>query len=301
MVDEDIFLIIIIFGIGLILRGGRNAIRLRRMQFSAGNNLAQATAGKIKIEGYAWPKEKIWTSTSGLTCAYYKCDLESEGNGDVTGIWTKVQTYAPCSSFIILDKNGMALVDLAESEIECTTAILPWSSAANTEIGKTLAAEAKNFETQTADISPKEYRIIETYITLGSPCLLVGYYLVAKKAYASFNSQPAKEFIELINSSNFNLSPSANLGIRVTAFDQGPLKQSLHQAAATILTKNVEKPPVNSFIKGLVTCERYQKLLVFDSHEKDVKLGPGKNNIYMILAGVFTIAIMAYIRSTFRH
>jgi hypothetical protein len=287
-----------IVGTLLLVNGLKRLLKARRLQDAARYSIAYAPQGNIEIEAFAWSLEQPEFNSQAEYCAYYRFHLEKKVQRGKNSRWEVQWKYEPDHPFIAVDKTGAVIVFAQGADLHCQTQITNWSDVLLTkDIHKIVQIVQAGYGHITTGFFSGSYRIVEEFITLGSPCYVQGF----------FSSQNSKKFkIDKKNIESFyeylKKRPPGEIHQNLK-FDQDgdgtvtdkEAAESLYTVAKNIIDLQISPKHINSQTSSLnffghIRADADHKLIIGSMHEHHFIKAVGSLNILRIIGGALMVS-----------
>lgn len=304
--DVQIFGALVCVGVYLVFDGVRRSLKKRRVQDTARHSIAHAPQGNVEIEGFAWALNEPVKNASGQLCAYYKLKLQRLEKHGKNSSWVTRWEHAPHAAFVLLDRTGALIVFDQNAEMTCHSQITSWSNVVSTNPAHQLVPliEAGYGPVPTGFFS-QSHRLLEEYITLGSPCYAQGCFLSDDSKNFKAKQWTMETFFEYIKK-----RPPGDIhqNLKFDIDDDGTVtddeaSEALHKVAKNIIDMEIKPTTVTQeaapgtfkFFGKMITTPDH-KLLVAAMHEHHLVQKVGSANILRIIGGaLLASASVAYI------
>ena len=284
-------------GAGLIYSGVKRLLRARRIQDTARNSIAHAPQGNTELEAFAWCLNQPIKNANGELCAYYRIRLEQYVRRNKNSYWEKRWENHPHPGFIAVDKTGAVLVFCEDAEMHCHKETTSWSDVISTKKRHDIISQV---ETGYGKISTGffggSYRIVEEFLTMGSPCYIQGS-LSGNKAEDTQKIQPELySFFSYLHKrppGDIHQNKQFDKNGDGTTCDE-EAAQSLHTVAVNILNMEIsaeriqkETPPLHFY--GQINKSPDHLLIVAAMHEHHLLKNINTFNYLRIIGGAFLV------------
>lgn len=310
--DVQIFGALLCAGIYFVFDGVQRTLKKRRVQDTARHSIAHAPQGNVEIEGFAWALNEPIKNTIGQLCAYYKLKLQRLEKQGKSSSWVTRWEHTPHSAFILLDRTGALIIFDQKAEMTCHSQTTSWSSVVSTNTVHQLVPLVKTgYGPVPTGFFSQSHRLLEEYITLGSPCYAQGCLLSDDTKKFKVTQLLIETFFEYIKKRppgdiHQNLKFDID-GDGIVTDDEAA--EALHKVAKNIIDMDIQPTAVDReatpgtfkiFGKMMTTLDH--KLLVAAMHEHHFVKQVGSANILRILGGALLVsACVAYLVTQFGH
>lgn len=304
--EVQVFVALFCVGVFFIFDGIKRLLKKRKVQDTARHSIAHAPQGNVEIEGFAWALNEPAKNSSGELCAYYKLKLQRLEKQGKNSNWVTRWEHSPNVAFILLDRTGALIVFDQNAEMNCHTQTTSWSNVvSNNSVHQLVPLVEAGYGPVSTGFFSQSHRLVEEYITLGSPCYAQGCLISDDIKNFTAKELHIETFFEYIKKRppgdiHQNLKFDIDGDGLVTDEEAA---EALHKVAKNIIEMNIQPQTVHKEalpgtfkVFGKMTSTQDHPLIVAAMHEHHFIQQVGSANILRILGGALLVsAVIAYI------
>jgi hypothetical protein len=218
-------------GGGLIYHSLKAHHLRRRIEDVPTSRIATAPQGLVEVQGYAWPlkskygKDEIQYTLEGKSAVYHKLVIEEKKGSAKNSRWVEVHSEEHASPFLIFDESGAAMVIPLKADLQIYKQTRSWGSLDDN------ARMALNGLIPSGGVLVnlfRQYRVIESYILVGSPVYALGTFRTAVREAVVSPAEGYQEFRRKLGRALASVHRLSSNHLRGSARD---IASSFHQAA----------------------------------------------------------------------
>lgn len=287
-------------------------IRINRLiQDTPTSRTRSAAQGFNELQGYAWPLNATAKCSQKNDCVYYTITLQKYVKRHKNSKWETVFARNLASDFLILDTTGAVHVMVPKATLQIQERTLKWSGlneASRDHILNNLltAVNVSGFPPSSGFIGglfSAKFRIVENYITLASPLLILGEFESPQKSLMEAPPSPGLfGFFDKLQK-----DPRLKIGATSSFFDlnkdgkvdASELRRGLYYMAKSLINASTQStsPPLNGSVPlhGIIKKSDNHDLIIIDSHEKNLSSYAEWGFYLLFIAGSGLILLALFI------